>query len=84
LPQSPDLFLTIEIEFAKSSQAKAALKALIPDNVNFPKGLWMKMSTRNSTLGIQVRAAGVAVRTVLCSVDEVLEHISLAKKVMAD
>ena len=31
----------IEIKFQKKSEMNAIMKALIPDNVNFPKGLSM-------------------------------------------
>ena len=40
------------------------MKALIPDNINFPKGLSMKIFSH--------------------TIDEVLEHISIAKKVIDD
>jgi hypothetical protein len=69
--------------FSSSAEAKAALKALIPDNVNFPKGLSMRMFSRGSTLAIKVTGRNVPVATVLNTIDEVLEHVSVAQKVMA-
>jgi hypothetical protein len=69
--------------FSSSAEAKAALKALIPDNVNFPKGLSMRMFSRGSTLAIEITGRNVPAATVLNTIDEVLEHVSVAQKVMA-
>jgi len=68
--------------FSSSAEAKAALKALIPDNVNFPKGLSMRMFSRGSTLAIEITGRNVPAATVLSTLDEVLEHVSVAQKVM--
>ena len=64
-------------------EAKAAVKALIPDNVNFPKGLSMKMFSRGSTLAIELTGEKIRAATILSTLDEILEHISVTKKVMA-
>jgi transcription factor Pcc1 len=69
--------------FSSSAEAKAALKALIPDNVNSPKGLSMRMFSRGSTLAIEITGRNVPTTTVLNTIDEVLEHVSVAQKVMA-
>jgi hypothetical protein len=73
----------VDIPFPSSAEAKAAVKALIPDNVNFPKGLSMKMFSKGSTLAIELTGKNVPAATVLNTLDEVLEHISMSKKVMA-
>jgi hypothetical protein len=73
----------VEIPFSNSREAKAAMKALIPDNVNFPKGLSVKMFLRGSTLAIQLTGKNIPTVTLLSTLDEILEHISVAKKVMA-
>jgi hypothetical protein len=44
----------VEIPFSSSVEAKAAVEALIPDNVNFPRGLSMKMFSRGSILAIEL------------------------------
>jgi hypothetical protein len=80
----PDISVSIDIQFPHQSQAMAALNALIPDNVNFPKGLSLKMSARNSILSIQVLCTNVPIATIVSTVDEVLEHLSVAKKVMPE
>ena len=73
----------VEIPFSNSAEAKASMKALIPDNVNFPKGLSVKMFSRGSTLAIQLTGKNIPTATLLSTLDEILEHISIAKKVMA-
>jgi Transcription factor Pcc1 len=83
LQRHPDIGISVTIPFSSSSEAKAALKALIPDNVNFPEGLSMRMFSRGSTLAIEVTGRNVPAASVLSTLDEVLEHISVAKKVMA-
>jgi hypothetical protein len=79
-----DVAVLVEIAFSSSAEAKAAMKALIPDNVNFPKGLSMKMFSRGSTLAIDLTGKNVPTATMLSTLDELLEHISLAKKVIAN
>ncbi|HEY6757567.1 MAG TPA: KEOPS complex subunit Pcc1 [Nitrososphaera sp.] len=79
-----DVAVAVEISFSSSTQAKATVKALIPDNVNFPKGLSMKIFSRDSMLVIELTGKNIPTATILSTLDELLEHISLAKKVMAD
>jgi hypothetical protein len=74
--------MSVDILFSSSAKAKAALKALIPDNVNFPKGLSMRIFSRGSTLAIEISGRNVPAATILNTIDEVLEHISVAQKVM--
>lgn len=78
-----DTEISVDIVFSSSAEAKAALKALIPDNVNFPKGLSMRMFSRGSTLAIEITGRNVPAATVLNTIDEVMEHVSVAQKVMA-
>lgn len=75
--------ISVAIQFPSNAEAKAALKALIPDNVNFPKGLSMKMFSKGATLEIELTGKNVSASTVLSTLDEVLEHISVSKKVMS-
>jgi hypothetical protein len=75
--------VSVDIPFSSSAQARAAVKALIPDNVNFPKGLSMKMFSKGATLAIELTGKQVPTATILSTLDEVLEHISVSKKVMA-
>lgn len=78
-----DIAISVGVPFRSSAEAKAAVKALIPDNVNFPKGLLMNMSVKGRTLAIKVSGKNVPVPTVIATLDEVLEHIFVAKKVIS-
>lgn len=78
-----DVIVLVNVPFSSNGEAKAAMKALIPDNVNFPDGLSMKIFSRGATLAIQLSCKNVSVATILSTLDEVLEHISVSKKVMA-
>jgi hypothetical protein len=78
-----DIAISVGVPFRSSAEAKAAVKALIPDNVNFPKGLSMKMFSKGATLAIELTGKNVPAATILNTLDEVLEHISVSKKVMA-
>ena len=73
----------LEIRFSTSAEAKVAVKALIPDNVNFPKGLSMKMFSRGSMFTIELKGKSVPNQMILSTLDELLDHISVANKVMA-
>ena len=79
-----DVAVAVEISFPSSAEAKATVKALIPDNVNFPKGLSLKVFSQDSILAIELTGKNIPTATILNTLDELLEHISLAKKVMAD
>jgi hypothetical protein len=59
------------------------MNALIPDNVNFPKGLSMKIFLQDNTLVLDA-SSKTGIKTLLNTIDEVLEHISIAKKVIED
>ncbi|MFL6485293.1 MAG: KEOPS complex subunit Pcc1 [Nitrososphaera sp.] len=72
----------IEIPFHNRAEAKLIMNALIPDNVDFPKGLSMKLFSRGSTIAVELTGKNIATATILSTLDEVLNHISLAKKVM--
>ena len=77
-----DIEVLAEIPFSNSAEAEATVKALIPDNVNFPKGLSLKLFPRGSTVAIELTGKNVPTATILNTIDEILEHISVAKKVM--
>ena len=77
-----DIQVGAEITFSSIAEAEATVKALIPDNVNFPKGLSMKLFSRGSIVAIELTGKNVPTATLLSTLDEILEHISVAKKVM--
>ena len=82
LQRQLDIAISINISFSSAAESKAAVKALIPDNVNFPKGLRMKILANRRMLEIHLVGKKVPIAVVLSTLDEVLEHISISKKVM--
>ena len=85
LPGGQHLKVAVEVEipFSSRAEANAVMNALIPDNINFPKVLSLKMFSRGSKLAIELTSKNIPTATVLSTLDEILEHISIAKKVMA-
>ena len=77
-----DVEVEVEVPFRSTTEAKSAMRALIPDNVNFPKGLSLRLFSRGSKIAIELRGKNIASGTVVSTLDEVLEHISLVKRVM--
>ena len=59
------------------------MKALIPDNINFPKGLSMKSFSQDDILVFEFLSKN-GISTLANTIDEVLEHISIARKVIND
>jgi hypothetical protein len=84
ISRSLDVAVHVEIAFSASAESNAAVNALIPDNVNFPKGLSIKIFSRGAMLTIDLTGKNVPTATIVNTLDELLEHISIAKKVMAD
>ena len=78
-----DIQVGAEIPFSSIAEAETTVNALIPDNINFPKGLSMKLFSRSSIVAIELTGKNVPTATLLSTLDEILEHISVAKKVMA-
>lgn len=78
-----DANVAVHVAFGSAAQARAAVKALIADNVNLPKGLSLEMFSKGSTVHVELSGRGVPVGTVTNTLDEVLEHLSVARKAMA-
>ena len=62
-----DIQVGAEIPFSNIAEAKATVKALIPDNINFPKGLSLKVFSRGSTVAIELTGKK-------CSSCDIVEH----------
>lgn len=77
-----EISVSVKVDLGTARKSKSILKALIPDNVNFPKGLSLKMFTRGPILHIQICGKSVSSETLASTLDEILEHVSLCKKVM--
>ena len=80
---SLEVTVIVEITFSRKSEMKAIMKALIPDNVSFPDGLTMEMFSKDNTLFLQF-TSGSELGSLINTIDEVLDHISIAKRVISD
>ena len=52
----------------------------MPDNINFPNELSMEMSVNDKSL--MINTSSTKIDTMINTIDEILHHISLAKKVI--
>ena len=78
-----DVAVDASFVFSSASQARAAVKALIPDNVNLPEGLTLSMFSRGRTVHVAIGSRLSMMATAASTLDEILEHISMSRKVMA-
>ena len=78
----PEITLIIELKFLKQSETEAILKAIIPDNINFPKGLSMDMRLKDTTSIFIKFSSNTEIGTLINTLDEVLQDLSLAEKVI--
>jgi len=70
----------IEVEFSKVTERDSILNTLLPDNINFPNDFSMEMSVNNKSLIINT--SSTKIDTMINTIDEILRHIHLAKKVI--
>ena len=77
--------LTCKIQIAlnslSSEKAIAIKKALEPDNIDFPKDLSLEIENLGDQLVVSFKNRGDT-KKLISTVDEVLEHIQLALKVI--
>ena len=71
----------IIIDNISNEMAKAVEKSLEPDNVNFPKGLSMKVEKIDKKLVFNFSNSG-NMSKLISTIDEVLEHANLALEVI--
>ncbi|MBI4258914.1 MAG: hypothetical protein HY619_08155, partial [Thaumarchaeota archaeon] len=73
----------VRVLFESSVVAKAAYLALEPDNVGIPKGLNIRMKKEGKILDVSVYSEA-GVRTLIATVDEILEKIYLSQEVVGE
>ena len=80
----PELSVLIQIRFSEKNEMYAVLRSLIPDNINFPKGLSIEISPRENEKDLLLRIhCNIGFETLLNTLDELLEHVSIAQKVIS-
>ena len=76
-----EITILMEISFASRKLLKAIMDSLKPDNIEAPLGLSVDMEEKGKILVIKISChSGIA--TLINTVDEILEHISIAKAVL--
>lgn len=76
-----EITILMEISFVSRKLLKAIVEALRPDNIGAPQGLSVEMEDKGELLVIKISChSGIA--TLINTVDEILEHISIAKAVL--
>ena len=74
--------MNLKLQFSSVIERKSIMKALQPDNVNFPHGLSLEMYDDDECLIITIK--GNKIETITNTIDEMLQHISIAKEVIND
>lgn len=83
-PTPPEISAFIQIRFNKKNEMYAVLRSLIADNINFPNGLSIEMSPRDDDNNLLLWVScKVGFETLLNTINELLEHISIAQKVIS-
>jgi hypothetical protein len=85
LQTSPSLNIVtiLEINLPNKSELNAIIKALMPDNVNFPSGLSMKMRIKDDNILFFEFFCNCEIEKLTSTIDEILNHISIARKVIS-
>jgi hypothetical protein len=73
--------VTVRLDLKDLKKTESVMKALIPDNINFPRGLSMDTSAEGTVIVVSFKSSG-KFDTLVATVDEVLEHISVMDKVL--
>ncbi len=73
--------VTVDILLEKDERyLKSLMRALAPDNVNFPEGIAMNMKYSNEALEIHAESDGRRIMSLLNTVDEVLELAKMIER----
>lgn len=84
LPKRTEFDVSITIEFDSERKCKSIVNALIPDNVKIPKGLLLQVSSSGKIANLRIKGMNneSAGSIVASTMDEMLEHISVANRVV--
>lgn len=81
---TPEISAFIQIRFKTKNEMYAVLRSLIADNTDFPKGLSVEMSPRDDDNNLLLcLSSEVGFETLLNTINELLEHITIAQKVIS-
>jgi tRNA threonylcarbamoyladenosine modification (KEOPS) complex Pcc1 subunit len=72
--------VNIEVKFSTNKERDVIMKTLLPDNIHFPNELYLEMSSNKKSLIIDISSTNIS--TLINTIDELLQHIKIAKKVI--
>lgn len=78
-----EITILMEISFASRKLMKAVMDSLRPDNIGAPQGLSVAMEDNGEILIIKISCHS-GISTLINTVDEILEHISIGKAVLSN
>ena len=73
--------VVLRLDLSDGKKVESVMKALIPDNVKFPRGLSMEMDSEGSVLIVSLKSSR-RMESLISTVEEVLEHISAMSRVL--
>ena len=73
--------VVLRLDLSDGKKVESVMKALIPDNVKFPRGLSMEMNSEGSVLIVSLKSSR-KMESLISTVEEVLEHISAMSRVL--
>ena len=73
--------VVLRLDLGDRKKVESVIKALIPDNVNFPRGLSMDMNAEGGVLILSFKSSR-KMESLISTVDEVLEHVSTMSRVL--
>lgn len=73
----------ITLDNISEKKAQTVRQALEPDNVDFPENLTLKVENIDNKLVFDFQSQG-SMKKLIATVDEVLEHVKVALKVIDD
>ena len=69
----------IQLEYLNAQEAEAVTKAVSPDNIEFPSGLYVK-TVRNGSIIYTIIRCEKRLQTLIATIDDLLSCVSVAEK----
>jgi hypothetical protein len=78
---STQVRVLLRLDLGGKEKVESVMKALIPDNVNFPRGLSIEMNAKDNVL-ILLFESSRKMESLISTIDEVMEHVSTMSRVL--
>lgn len=83
-PLIDQVTIHMELDLQNEEIRDSIMKSLIPDNINFPRGLEMEMHSVSENMLVVSFDSHISIETIANTVDEILSHISIGYMVLED